>query len=247
MDLNQINFHVIQQVDSTNKYAMEKVSEGLANHMEAWFAIEQTDGKGQRSKNWQSNPGENITFSVVIRPQHSLQKNPFLFNALIALVCRDFLSQQLKIDVKIKWPNDLFINDKKAGGILIENRFSGENWKWAVVGIGINVNQVEFPEQLKLATSIKKETKINYDPLTLAKLLHQDLIYSFEKTTYLNETKIWKRYNEHLFKKGQHCRFKIKGIETDATINHVNNKGLMVLIQNDKEIMYHSGEIEWIL
>ena len=83
MDLNQINFHVIQQVDSTNKYAMEKVSEGLANHLDAWFAIDQTEGKGQRGKIWVSNPGENITFSVVIRPQQSFQKNPFSFNAFI--------------------------------------------------------------------------------------------------------------------------------------------------------------------
>lgn len=247
MDLNQINFQVIQQVDSTNKYAMEKVSEGLANHLDAWFAFEQTDGKGQRSKNWQSNPGENITFSVVIRPQHSLQKNPFLFNAFIALVCRDFLSQQLKIDVKIKWPNDLFVNDKKAGGILIENRFSGENWKWAIVGIGINVNQVEFPEQLKSATSLKKETKIKYEPLTLAKLLHQDLIYSFETKKILNEINVWERYNQHLFKKGQHCRFKIKGIETNAIVSFVNEQGLIVLLADGKEIMYQLGEIEWIL
>jgi len=247
MDLNQINFHVIQQVDSTNKYAMEKVSEGLANHLDAWFAIHQTEGKGQRSKNWQSNPGENITFSVVIRPQHSLQKNPFLFNAFIALICRDFLAQRLQLDVKIKWPNDLFINDKKAGGVLIENRFSGENWKWAIVGIGINVNQVEFSENLISATSIKNETNINYDPLALAKLLHQDLIYSFEKTTFLNEINVWERYNQHLFKKGQHCQFKINGLETNAIVSCVNDQGLLILMQNGNEIKYHSGEIEWIL
>ena len=247
MDLNQINFHVIQQVDSTNKYAMEKVSEGLANHLDAWFAIHQTEGKGQHSKKWQSNPGENITFSVVIRPQLSFQKNTFLFNAFIALVCRDFLAQLLQKDVKIKWPNDLFINDKKAGGVLIENRFSGENWKWAIVGIGINVNQVKFSENLITATSLKKETNIDYDPLALAKLLHQDLITSFDTATFLNETNAWERYNQHLFKKGQHCRFKINGIETDATINVVNNQGLIVLLVNGKEITYQSCEIEWIL
>ncbi len=246
MDLNQINFHVIQQVDSTNKYAMEKVSEGLGNHLDAWFAIHQTEGKGQRLKNWQSNPGENITFSVVIRPQHSLQKKPFLFNAFIALICRDFLAQLLQIDVKIKWPNDLFINDKKAGGILIENRFSGENWKWSIIGIGINVNQVEFSENLISATSLKKETNLNFEPLALAKLLHQDIIQAFLTETFLNETNVWERYNQHLFKKGQHCRFKVKGIETFATINEVNDQGLIVLMQNGKEIVYQSGEIEWI-
>ena len=247
MDLNQINFHVIQQVDSTNKYAMEKVSEGLANHLDAWFAIHQTEGKGQRSKNWQSNPGENITFSIVIRPQHSLQKNPFLFNALIALICRDFLAQLLQIDVKIKWPNDLFINDKKAGGVLIENRFSGENWKWAIVGIGINVNQVEFTDNLISATSLKKESNLNFEPLVLAKLLHQDLIQVFETATFLNETNVWEKYNQHLFKKGQHCRFKINGTETNALVSFVNEQGLIVLLENGKEILYQSGEIEWIL
>ena len=155
MDLHQFNFHVIQQVDSTNKYAMEKVSEGMAQHLDAWFAIEQTEGKGQRGKTWLSNPGENITFSVVIRPQQCFQNKLYVFNAFITLVCRDFISRILKLDVQIKWPNDLFINDRKSGGILIENRYVGDYWKWAIVGIGINVNQVHFPENLFEATSFK--------------------------------------------------------------------------------------------
>jgi BirA family biotin operon repressor/biotin-[acetyl-CoA-carboxylase] ligase len=247
MDLNQFNFHVIQQADSTNKYAMEKVSEGLAQHLDAWFAIDQTEGKGQRGKNWCSNPGENITFSVVIRPQQCFQKKQFAFNAFIALVCRNFVSRVLEMDVQIKWPNDLFINDSKSGGILIANRIVGKNWEWAVVGIGINVNQIDVPENLFAATSFKKITNTDFEPILLAKQLHKDLIEAIESKSLINESQIWEKYNQHLFKKGQLSRFKINGVEINATVSFVNHQGLMVLAQNGKETSYHLGEIEWML
>jgi BirA family biotin operon repressor/biotin-[acetyl-CoA-carboxylase] ligase len=247
MDIHQYNFHVIQQVDSTNKYAMEMVSEGLAQHLDAWFAIEQTEGKGQRGKNWISNPGENITFSVVIRPQACFQKKTLAFNAFITLVCRDFISRILQLDVQIKWPNDLFINDRKAGGILIENRFVGDNWKWAIVGIGINVNQVHFPENIFLATSLKKIKNTDFEPIQLAKSLHKDIIESIESINQINESRIWEQYNQCLFKKGQNCAIKIRGNQIKATISHVNHQGLLVLLQNGIEYMFQVGEIEWVL
>jgi len=246
MDVHQFNFHVIQQLDSTNKYAMEKVSEGLANQLDAWFAIDQTEGKGQRGKNWVSNPGENITFSVVIRPQQCFQKKPFAFNAFLTLVCRDFISRILQMDVQIKWPNDLFINDRKAGGILIENRYIGENWKWAVVGIGVNVNQIDFPNHLFAATSFKKITNKDYEPLQLAKLLHKDIIDAIECSNDIDESYIWERYNQHLFKKEQPSSFKINGDVLIATVSHVNAQGEMVLLQNGMEYAYQVGQINWV-
>jgi len=246
MDVHQFNFHVIQQLDSTNKYAMEKVSEGLAQHLDAWFAIDQTEGKGQRGKSWLSKPGENITFSVVIRPQQSFQKKPYAFNAFITLVCRDFISRILQMDVQIKWPNDLFVNDRKAGGILIENRYLGKDWKWAVVGIGINVNQIDFPDDLFAATSFKKITNKDFNPTQLARLLHKDLVEAYKNSTEIEESQIWERYNQHLFKKGQRCSFKINGNPINATISLVNHQGLLVLTQNGMENLVQVGEIEWI-
>jgi BirA family biotin operon repressor/biotin-[acetyl-CoA-carboxylase] ligase len=214
--------------------------------LDAWFAIDQTEGKGQRGKNWVSNPGENITFSVVIRPQQCFQKNFFLFNAFITLVCRDFISRILQMDVQIKWPNDLFINDRKAGGILIENRFLGENWKWAIVGIGINVNQTQFSEELFTATSFKKITNMEYDSIKLAKMLHNNLKDAIENINQINENYIWEHYNNYLFKKGQVCAIKINGNETTATLSHVNQQGFMVLEQNGNQFEFQSGEIEWV-
>jgi len=246
MDVQQFNFHVIQQLDSTNKYAMEMLSEGLAQHLDAWFAIDQTQGKGQRGKNWLSKPGENITFSVVIQPQYSFQKNPFAFNAFITLVCRDFIASILQLDVQIKWPNDLFVNDRKAGGILIENRYLGKNWKWAVVGIGINVNQIDFPDDLFAATSFKKITNKDFDPIQLARLLHKDLVEAYENSTEIEESQIWERYNQYLFKKKQICSLRINGNKIIGTISHVNDQGFIVVIQNGVEYTYQVGEIEWL-
>ena len=150
------------------------------------------------------------------------------------------------MDVQIKWPNDLFINDRKSGGILIENRYVGDIWKWSVVGIGINVNQVHFPEYLFSATSFKEIKNADFEPIQLAKLLHKDIIEALERINQINESQIWELYNEHLFKKGQLCSLKINGNPINAIISHVNHHGLLVLLQNGKEYAYQVGEIEWM-
>ena len=88
------------------------------------------------------------------------------------LGCLDFFSKYIKENVKIKWPNDIFINDRKAGGILIENVIKGNLWQWAVIGIGLNINQENFEKENLKAISLKQITGKNYDVIELAKELH---------------------------------------------------------------------------
>jgi BirA family biotin operon repressor/biotin-[acetyl-CoA-carboxylase] ligase len=147
------SFSILNSVDSTNNYAMGKVHAGMAKHGQAWFANDQTAGKGQRGRTWASTPGENIILTVVIQPDALLTTKTFPFNAYIALTCLDFLQKTAGDHFSIKWPNDLYWCDRKAGGILIENVIQGTEWKWSVVGIGINVNQLTFPESVTNAVS----------------------------------------------------------------------------------------------
>src|SRR5688572_28039074 len=97
------NFFVLNSVESTNNYAMARVHAGLAVHGDAYFAHEQTAGKGQRGKSWLAKPGENITMSVVLNTEVLMSSQQFLLSASVALACYDLLTNKLGDDVKIKW------------------------------------------------------------------------------------------------------------------------------------------------
>ncbi len=138
------SFVILDSVDSTNNYAMGIVHSGTAAHGNAYFALEQTEGRGRRGKAWKSTKGENIILSIVGDTSFLMVQHRFNLIAAVSLGCMDLLKLYVKENIKIKWPNDLFHNDTKAGGILIENVIKGKVWQWAVIGIGINVNQTEF-------------------------------------------------------------------------------------------------------
>src|SRR4051812_42781769 len=118
-------FKMLPLVDSTNNYAMGQVHAGLAKHGFVYATEEQTAGKGQRGKIWQSEPGSNITLTAVLEPYPLSYAKQFYLSAVIALACFDFVRKYAGEKTKIKWPNDIYIDDRKAGGILIENVLNG--------------------------------------------------------------------------------------------------------------------------
>src|SRR5687768_3851267 len=170
------NFFVLNSVESTNNYAMARIHAGLAGHGDAYFALEQTAGKGQRGKTWMAQPGENITISIVLNTEPLISSQQFLLSAAVALACYDLLTEKLGDEVKIKWPNDLYWRDRKAGGILIENVVSSGkseagHWRWSVVGVGININQTIFPGEIPNAVSVKQIAGKDFPTVELAKEL----------------------------------------------------------------------------
>jgi BirA family transcriptional regulator, biotin operon repressor / biotin---[acetyl-CoA-carboxylase] ligase len=243
MQQNEL-FSILDSVESTNNYAMQQVHEGLATNGQAWFANNQWGGKGQRGKKWASNAGENIIFSMVIKPHTLFASKPFCFSMLVALVCRDYFAQFVQLPIKVKWPNDIYFNDRKAGGILIENIFTGNKWQWATIGIGINVNQVDFETSEFNATSIKKITGNSYDPISLAKELHFMLFTKMGAVTNENVATIVADFNNHLYKKNEVVVLKKDTAVFKTTIIGVNDYG--ELITNDAiERKFEVGEVEW--
>lgn len=103
---------------------------------------DQTAGRGQRGNRWETHPGENLTVSVVLRPSFLRAEDQFRLSIAVSLAVADFLSGYLPEGISVKWPNDLYFGDRKLGGILIENTLSGAYMASAVVGIGLNINQL---------------------------------------------------------------------------------------------------------
>jgi BirA family biotin operon repressor/biotin-[acetyl-CoA-carboxylase] ligase len=228
---------------------MAKLHAGLVDQGICFLALQQTAGKGQRGKQWLSAPGENITMSTVFEPSRSLSPKiaafPFLFSATIALGCYDFTKDYGFSNVAIKWPNDVYINDRKAAGILIENVKQGSSWRWAVAGTGININQQQFSAESGKPVSFSMISGRQYNVVELGRHLHQNLLKRYFQLATADPTQIMERYNQVLYKKGDQVRLK-KGIANfTATISHVNQTGELVTT-GAMEQQFASGEVEFI-
>lgn len=233
-------------VDSTNIYAMEQVHARLATPGTAYFAHEQQKGKGQRNRQWQSEPGQNLILSVVIRPPQTDPAINFPLSAASALACYDFFKGYAGDETAIKWPNDLYWRDRKAGGILIENVVRGGIWEFAILGMGININQTNFDPSIPNPVSLKQITGKNFT----AALLARELCGYLEKRLIQLEREgfptLLSDYNEALYGREIIRKFKQAGEIFEGKIKAVTGEGELIILQ-DTERRYRFGEIEWII
>jgi BirA family biotin operon repressor/biotin-[acetyl-CoA-carboxylase] ligase len=239
-------FTILDRVDSTNNYAMQQVHAGLATHGMAWLALEQTAGKGQRGKSWDAEPGKNIALSMVLQPGKSITSQPFYLSAGVALACYEFFSRYAGDETKIKWPNDLYWRDRKAGGVLIETIYHGREWKWAIVGIGININQVNFDAGLKNPVSLKQITGKEHDVVVLAKELQMLVLEHINKLSKIDRGELLKAYNHHLYKRNEVVRLRKDNMNFETMIKEVSPQGKLVTI-DAFERYFDFDEVEWIL
>jgi BirA family biotin operon repressor/biotin-[acetyl-CoA-carboxylase] ligase len=145
---NGIRFVSLDETDSTNRYCLHQLDETtLSSEQPVRMVVVSTDyqsaGRGQGTNSWESERGQNLLFSILCHPTWVPVRMQFVLSKCIALALRDTLSA-LVDNITIKWPNDIYYNDLKICGILIENRLSGGRIKDCVIGVGLNVNQLKF-------------------------------------------------------------------------------------------------------
>ncbi len=239
-------FTILTSVDSTNNYAMREVHAGLANHGDVFLAYDQTLGKGQRNKQWLTQPGENITMSILTLPVSIPTAHPFLLVAAVALGVYDFFRQYAGKNTRIKWPNDIFWGDRKAGGILIENQIRNQKWRVAVIGIGLNINQTDFGAISEKVISLTKITGKKYNILELAKELCNLLEERYRQLLSGNGNDILNEYISVMYKLNEEVNFKIGETDFRAIIEGVTPAG--ILKTNHPEFGQLSwGRAEWIV
>ena len=238
-------FIELTTVDSTNNYAMGQVHARAAGHGVAFFAQEQTTGKGQRGKTWSSHAGENIILSVVLQPFQMKVSDSFYLSATIALACYDFFKNYAGNDTCIKWPNDIYWRDRKAGGILIENVVMKEFCTYVIVGIGMNINQTSFASNIVNPVSLKQISGKTFRPIDLAKELCSFLDIYYRKLEF-ERVEIIEHYNTHLFRLNQIVNLKRKDIVFETLVKGVSPSGKL-LTRDTEEREFDFGEVEWIL
>lgn len=231
--------------DSTNIYAMTHIQHNMATHGSVFFAHQQVAGKGQHGKTWVTEGGQNIILSAIIDPNPLVIGQQFRLSVAVALACYDFFSRYAGDETSIKWPNDIYWRDRKAGGILIENQIRGQQWQWAVAGIGINVNQTHFDPMLINPVSLKQITGKSFDPVQLAKELCIDLTQRIYQLLNHPFPELLEEYNRHLFKRNEVVQLKRLNTRFTCTILGVHETGEL-LVKDGPVDRFVFGEVSWV-
>lgn len=149
---------LLDTIDSTQAFASELLRDHPVSHGTLVLARYQSRGKGRGAHSWEGESGKNFYGSLVLRHMWNPAPAPFVLSQVAALAVRDQIEEQTRLQVHIKWPNDVICAGKKVAGILISNQWRGSSWESSILGIGININQVRFSEENPDAGSLASLT-----------------------------------------------------------------------------------------
>jgi len=238
-------FIVLDSVDSTNIHAMRLASGQDVGHGTVFFARRQTAGKGQRGRSWQAETGSSILMSVVLDTAGIEGGCGFPLSITAALAASDLLRDLLGEAVRIKWPNDLYWHDRKAGGILIENILRGGHCRRSVVGIGINVNQACFDESLPNPVSIRQATGLSHDAVALARRLCAALERRLDELASGGRQSMLSEYNGRLYRRGREMSFRDMSGRFSGIVQGVSAEGVLA-VERPHIAHYRHGELEFV-
>ena len=230
--MNYYSLH-FDEIDSTNNYL--KSGYRLLNNFTFVSADYQSHGKGRNDRTWTSNPGENLMFSFLIKDEPLLKQSSIISLLTAIEVAKIIESYGLK-EVSIKWPNDVLIGDKKVCGILAEAQLPD----YLVVGVGLNVNQKEFPNDLRrLATSLALELKRDVNVEELKEKLFFQIVGSLNKGN--NNLDYFREHNYLLNKR---VRVLINNEIFIGEVVGIDDSFCLQILSHDMLLHIDSGEIE---
>jgi BirA family biotin operon repressor/biotin-[acetyl-CoA-carboxylase] ligase len=241
------NLVTITEVDSTNNFLKQALAnstpltEGTVIMAESQYA-----GRGQQQNRWHSDPGKNLTFSILLKPSFLPLNQQFNLTIAISVGIIKALEKLLGPQTKVKWPNDIYFGNSKLGGVLIENIVQGEQIKNAVIGIGLNVNQEFFPPEVPNAASVKQILQKDYD---LKALLAEicgciEAAYLMLKAGNIEQLKAY--YIKKLYWFNELRPFKANGTDFDGIIEAVDENGRLAVSNNGETRLYSFKEIEFL-
>ena len=234
-----MDLRMFDSLESTNKYC-ELLDLTTVGEFAVICAKEQTAGIGQRGNCWHSEAGKNLTFSIVLKPTFLAFENQYALTKAVSLGIVDALEGLIskEEEISIKWPNDIYIGRRKVCGVLISNRVSGGNLAASIVGVGLNVNQTEFPDWIPNPVSIKQLTG---NDLPLDMVLEKvvgciEMRYKqLEASQKEGGESMDADYLSRLLYLGVERTYLCRGSEVRATIKGVNRFGHLELVTKKGE------------
>lgn len=215
------NLVFVPDCHSTNSLAMDLGQRASAAEGTVVITDNQYSGRGQRGNLWISEPGKNLTFSVLLKPNVRPDQQ-FVLTQVVALAVADYITTKTTA-VKIKWPNDILVNDRKICGILIESSLSGAQVQFVIAGIGLNMNQTVF--QNPRATSLKLETGKEFNLNTELDELLQMLEVRYLQLREGNAAKLHQDYLQRLYRLGEQHEFNALQEFVTGSIESVDEQG----------------------
>jgi BirA family biotin operon repressor/biotin-[acetyl-CoA-carboxylase] ligase len=237
----------LSAIDSTNRFLKQLAKETTPENYTIVVADQQTDGKGQRGASWISESGKGLTFSCLYYHHVGVLSDVYVLNCIAAWSVVTALQSMSTIDFQIKWPNDILAEQKKIGGILIENSIKSSTEILSIIGIGINVNQTQF-DDLPQASSLALLEKKSFDIESLLLCIAQELEQNLEKLTQVGAGYFWTRYHEKLFKREIVSAFEdVQGNRFVGKIISVTQEGkLQVSLENEQHAFFDVKEIKML-
>ena len=236
----------LDAIDSTNEFLKALTQQQQLENFTVVIAKSQTKGKGQMGTVWLSEPGKNLIMSVLIANFITDVKNVYALNIVVALAVIEVLELNHIPDLRIKWPNDIMSGNKKIAGILIENTIKSDAKITSIVGLGLNVNQINF-ENLPKASSLAVICNMEFD---IDKLLNQIITKLKQKIVswHTSADDFWSNYGAILFKKGIPIPFvDLKDRKFMGIIQGVSTTGkLQILLEDDSITEFESKEIQML-
>jgi len=215
-----LTYIYLQQTSSTNDFATDRLSINGPNEDICIYTYNQSEGRGQIGRKWFGDTDKNIACSYIKHFDHLAVQQQFYLNMAFSLAIHDLISIYVDQPVNIKWPNDIYVNDKKIAGILIQNMLRSDIIPSAILGIGLNVNTYEFPENLPNPTSLSLECRKEFDLLDVIKALSlciQERLNNFlSRSNEIREEYVALMYRKDtvspFMNNGQLIKGKIKGV-----------------------------------
>lgn len=226
----------IDETDSTNHWLMQQRDPCVV------VADYQTAGKGCGSNTWESERGKNLTFSMLIHPESLLASRQFRITEVTSVALCETLEDNLLQQVTIKWPNDIYVGDRKLCGMLIENRLQGSVIKDSIIGIGLNVNQRVFqsdaPNPVSLCQLLDRE--LSREALLQAFLIRFNAVWNREDVSAC--------YRQRLYRKGEYHPYSDASGPFTAMLTDVLPDGRLLLVDKEShERIYHFKEVQFLI
>ncbi len=234
---------ILPHCHSTNEVAVEMLVHEKLPEGTIIITEDQTKGKGQRGNQWESEPGKNLTFSLVLYPKSLSIKDQFYLNMITSLGICSALRNFLSSGIKVKWPNDVYVNNRKICGILVENALKGSTIEQTVIGIGLNVNQTEFI--VEKATSMADLTLMNYDLNEVFDKVVQSIEKYYLQLKHSELKSIRQDYLDNLYWMNELHVFDSNGVFSGQIVD-IDENGKLVVESNNERAAYDIREISFI-
>ncbi|MFO8054884.1 MAG: biotin--[acetyl-CoA-carboxylase] ligase [Bacteroidales bacterium] len=237
----------LEQTASTNSYVKALLNKSYPPELTYYIARDQTFGRGQQTNKWISEPYKNHTGTIIFYPGFLAPVKHFQISKLVSLGLISTLSRYLKAaELSIKWPNDIYFQEQKIAGILIEGALSGDRYDYIIAGTGVNVNQKEFPSSLPNPVSIHQILGHRIELARFNKALQDDITKHYNQN-YLISPSIDNDYLSSLYRFGESCWFRTGDVRFKARIRGVNPHGHLLLEHSGGLIKpYAFKEVEYL-